>query len=132
MNSKVRDNLNSLKERDIYSLGLFCLYKLIGTAEYSSLSELVYVLDKKNLLNLCEYFGGQTITIPTVDELENLIYALLLYQYVKIEHKEYDEAIQLIQYRGRNLRAIKNNYKKLTEVLENYSFQTRPGIDDNY
>lgn len=30
----------------------------MGTNEYSSLSELAYILDKDNLLNLCEFFGG--------------------------------------------------------------------------
>ncbi len=129
MSSDVKNKLSSLKERDVYSLGLFCLYKLIGTPEYSSVSELAYILDKKNLLNLCEYFGGQTITIPTMDELENLIYSLLLYQYVKIENMNYDEAVQLIGHKSKDLRAVKANYRKLLEVLRDYSFQVRSDID---
>ena len=104
-------------------------YTLIGTPEYSSISELAYVLDKKNLLNLCEYFGGQTITIPTIDELESLIYSLLLYQYVKIEHMDYNEAIQLIGHESKDLRAVKANYRKLVEVLDDYTFQVRSDIN---
>ena len=65
--STINSNLNTLKERDVYSLLLFCLYKLSDIPEYSSLSELVYVMDKKNFLNFCEYFGGQTIKVPTID-----------------------------------------------------------------
>ncbi len=129
MSSEIKNKLSSLKERDVYSLGLFCLYKLIGTPEYSSISELAYVLDKKNLLNLCEYFGGQTITIPTIDELESLIYSLLLYQYVKIEHMDYNEAIQLIGHESKDLRAVKANYRKLVEVLDDYTFQVRSDIN---
>lgn len=129
MNSEIKTKLSSLKERDVYSLGLFCLYKLIGTPEYSSISELAYVLDKKNLLNFCEYFGGQTITVPTTDELENLIYSLLLYQYVKIENMDYDEAIQLIGHESKDLRAVKANYRKLLEVLRDYTFQVRSDVD---
>lgn len=56
--TKLQRGLNNLKEQDLYSLSLFCLYKLMGTNEYSSLSELAYILDKDNLLNLCEFFGG--------------------------------------------------------------------------
>jgi hypothetical protein len=47
--------------------------------DYMVLSELVYVLDKDNLLKLCEYFGGSTIKIPTIKELESIVYSLLLY-----------------------------------------------------
>lgn len=82
-------------------------------------------MDKENLLNLCEYFGGQTIRIPTTTELESLVYSLLLYQYVKIEKMDYDEAIKLIGHESKDLRAVKSNYRKLVDVLQNYTFQTR-------
>ena len=69
-------NIDNLKKRDVYSLMLFVLYKLRDIPEYSSISELAYILDKDNLLRLCEYFGGITLTIPTIDELESIIYSL--------------------------------------------------------
>ena len=125
MSSIITRGLNNLKERDVFSLALFVLYKTIEVPEYSSLSELAYVLDKKNLLNLCEYFGGQTITIPTVDELTSLVYSLLLYQYVKIDHMDYKEAIKLIGHESKDLRAVKANFRKLCEVLQDYSFTPR-------
>ena len=125
MSRMITQGLNNLKERDLYSLSLFSLYKLIGIPEYSSLSEMAYVLDKENLLNLCEYFGGQTIKIPTTTELESLVYSLLLYQYVKIEKIDYDEAIKIIGHESKDLRAVKANYRKLVEVLSNYTFNTR-------
>lgn len=125
MSDLITHGLNSLKERDLYSLSLFCLYKLIGIPEYSSLSEMAYILDKENLLNLCEYFGGQTIKIPTIDELESLVYSLLLYQYVKIEKMDYADAIALIGHESKDLRAVKANYRKLVEVLSEYSFTGR-------
>ena len=123
--SSVATNLNNLKERDLYSLSLFSLYKLTGVPEYSSLSELVYVLDKDNLLNLCEFFGGQTIRIPTIDELEALVYSLLLYQYVNVDKVEYKDAIKLIGHESKDLRAVKANYRKLVEILKNYNFNVR-------
>lgn len=125
MSSIISNALSNLKERDLYSLSLFSLYKLIGIAEYSSLSEMVYVLDKDNLLNLCEYFGGQIIRIPTIDELTNLVYSLLLYQYVKIEKIPYEKGIELIGHESKDLRQVKANYRKLCEVLNKYDFQSR-------
>ena len=76
---KTTQELNNLKSQDIYSLILFALYKLREIPEYSTLSELAYIVDKENLLKLCEYFGGTTIHIPTIDELESILYSLLLY-----------------------------------------------------
>ena len=121
----VTTNLNNLKERDVYSLLLFCLYKLSDIPEYSSLSELVYVMDKNNFLNFCEYFGGQTIKVPTIEELDALMYSLLLYQYVKIDKIPYEKALTLIGHESKELRAVKKNYRKLCEVLQKYSIKPR-------
>ena len=82
---KIKTEIARLKEMDVYSLMLFALYKIKDIPEFSTLSEMAYVLDKDNLLKLCEYFGGLTIKIPTVDELQSIIYALVLYQYVDID-----------------------------------------------
>lgn len=117
-----KNDLETLKQTDLYSLVLFSLYKMIEIPEYSSLSQLAYALDRENLLNLCEYFGGQTITIPTTRELEALTYSLLLYQYVNIEHKDYDEAIELIGHHPCELRQVKSQYRALCKILEKYSF----------
>ena len=125
------EQIKYLKETDTYSLILFCLYKLIEIPEYSSLSELVYVLDKPNLLNLCEYFGGQTITIPTIDELETLTYSLLLYQYVNVEGKDYVEALELIGHESQDLRRVKKFYSKLCDVLSKYDFKPRENMKHN-
>lgn len=121
----IKENLNNLKSQDIYSLILFVMYKLVGVPEYSALSELAYVLDKKNLLNLCEYFGGITIRIPTIDELESLMYSLLLYQYVKIDKMDYKDALALIGHESKDLRKVKKDYLKICDILDNYKFTPR-------
>lgn len=120
--SKTNQELLSIKELDIYSLILFALFKLRDIPDYLVLSELVYVLDKDNLLKLCEYFGGNTLYIPTIEELESILYSLLLYQYVDIEHMEYDKAVELLGQKSSRLRKIKSDYLKLHDVLANYSF----------
>ena len=109
---------------DIWTLLLFALYKIKDLPEYSTLSELAYILDKKSLLKLCEYFGGITMNIPTIEDLENLTKSLLLYQYTIIEHKTYDEAIKLLGDTD-NLRLIKSNYVKLCNILDKYTFSER-------
>ena len=119
---RIKEKLSTLKEQDFYSLILFSLYKLKDIPEYSSLSELAYILDKESLLKLCEYFGGMTLKIPTIKELETLVYTLVLYQYVNIDNIKYDDAIKLIGYKSSDLRQVKINYHNLCDILDKYDF----------
>ena len=119
---RLKEDLAKLNEVDSYSLILFVLYKLKDIPEYSAISELAYVLDKGNLLKLCEYFGGLTIRIPTIDEFEEVVHSLLLYQYVDINHMSFDEALKLLGNRTTDVRIIKRNYNKIKHLLENYTF----------
>ena len=119
---KIREELEKLKSVDIYSLLMFALFKLRDIPEYSTLSELVYLIDRENLLKLCEYFGGLTITIPTISELESLVYSLLLYQYVDIDNMKYDDAVDIIGHKSCDLRKVKSDYLKMKGLLSKYDF----------
>lgn len=124
----VKNILTNLKDIDIYSLSMFTLYKLADIPEYSSLCELPYILDKENMLKLCQYFGGRTIKIPTIEELHSLMYLLLLYQYVNIEKIDYNEAVKIIGYDTKNLRQVKSTYNKLCKILDKYNIKKRDSI----
>lgn len=121
----IKNELQKLKHADIWSLMLFVLYNFQKVPEYSSISELAFVLDEKNLLRLCEYFGGQTIRIPTIDQLEETVYGMLIYQYVDIEKIPLDEAIKLINVDKSKEKAIINCYKSVKYVLSNYTISER-------
>lgn len=124
----IKNNIENLKQTDLYSLLLFVLYKMTNNAQYSSLSQLAYVLDKENLLNFCEFFGGQTIKVPTTQELETLISGLLLYQYVKIDHIEYSEALKLIGISSTESRQLKTAYTNICKTMQEYSFVPQEGV----
>ena len=94
--TRLKSEIDTLKNKDIYSLMLFILFKLRDLPEYSTLSELIYILNKDEFLKLCEYFGGLTIKIPTIEELENLVNVLLLYKYINIDNMEQEEAEKLL------------------------------------
>ena len=121
MNSTLRKELDNLKMTDTFSLILFVLYKIRDVDEYSTLSELAYILDKDTLLNLCEYFGGLTIRIPTIEEIDSIINSLLLYQYINIDGYSYNEAIEKIGFDSFQLRKIKKDYNNICSILDNYS-----------
>ena len=120
----IKKQLEELKENDVFSLILFILYKSTSLPEYSSLSQLAYTLDKNNLLKLCNIFGGQTLYIPTLDELEKLIYGLMMYQYVDIEHFDFDYAFSQLNLDYKDNTIIKKDitlfYNKVKHIISDY------------
>lgn len=117
----VKKDVSALRSVDVYSLVLFTLYQIKDIPEYSTLSELAYILDKPNLLYLLEYFGGTTIRIPTKEELQTVISTLLVYQYVNIEHMTYTKAISMLNGISRSqYKEIKELYDKICKVLDRY------------
>ena len=118
----LKTELNNLKNNDIYSLLLFTLFQCRQTNEYSALSELSYILDETNLLNLLEYFGGMTLTIPTIDELELLLCGLNVFQSVHIEGLTIEDS--LLKYVGHKFKIgeIQKAYTQISDVMINYSF----------
>lgn len=121
----VKSSLDKLQEKDIWSLMLFVMYKSQEAPEYAALSELSYILDRKNLLRFCEFFGGSTIKVPTIDELELYVYALLLYQYLDIEHLDLAQAVEKMGEKSVSTKAVQGVYNKLKRVLQDYSLSPR-------
>lgn len=119
----LKDEVNKLNLNDIYSLILFVIFQLKKLPEYAVLSELVYSVDQNSLLNLCKQFGGMTITIPTLDELNDVLDALLIYCYVNIENKSFDYAISLLNREQTNLDHVKEIYMQVVEVTTEYDFR---------
>lgn len=120
--TKIVESLNALNKTDVYSLMLFTLYKLQDTPEYSTLSELCYVLEGDNLTKFLSYFGGMTIKIPTLRDMRLLLQGLLLYQYVNIEEGDYKEALKALadEFTEEEIETI---YEKIVDVTKNYDFR---------
>ena len=117
MNSELRN----LKTKDVYSLILFILYKLKEDPKYSTLSELAYILDKDSLLNLCQYYGGLTITIPTMSEIDHVLNALLLYQKVQVDGLDFDTVFNSLDLRQKEKEQILDLYKCIINIMSKYS-----------
>lgn len=58
---------------------------LTSNAEFANLPELFSLIGARSLIKLCKYAGGETITIPTLEELCNAIEALQWYYDVCIK-----------------------------------------------
>ena len=73
--------------------------------QFSCLPELFAIIDFDNFIDLCNYVGGETITIPTLEELSASLAALQWFYDVFIKHtktvedipKQYAEMVGKIQ-----------------------------------
>lgn len=119
---KIRTEVENLSEADIYSLTLFALYKAKDLPELSSLSQLAYILDKENLLKLCEYFGGLTITIPTIEEIEILLHSLLVFQLRDIEKKSEEDIAAELSKISVDVDKVEEKYFQVKKLLKDYNF----------
>lgn len=118
-----------LNMSDTYSLILFTLYKLKDVPEYSALSELAFVLDKKNLFKFCEFFGGLTIKVPTRLELVELTKALYIYQKIDIENCDVKATLNEFGYSISSFKAspLKKLYDEVRELMQQYNFVSADG-----
>ena len=126
----IRKELDNLKEADIMSFILFALYKLRETPEYSGLSELLFILDKNSVFKLCEYFGGLTIKIPTISDLELLLNSLLVYKAIDIDKRDSEEVFSELK-ETLDMRDVKKTYIKLRDLLNSYELSSRSDIWKN-
>ena len=123
--SNILKSLELLEKPDIYSLLLFSIYKLHDTKEYSTLSELVYILDKDNLFNFLSMYGGMTITIPTVQEMQKMLDALLLYEKIHFDGMESTQALADFTNLTYSQKELIKMYKTISSVLDEYDFRIK-------
>lgn len=117
--------LEEMDVKDVYSLLLFVLYKLKDDKKFSTLSELVYILDKDSLFNLLSVYGGLTITIPTTKELKLIVSGLLIYQLVNLEGRDLMTSIKEVNKGEYTEAELKEVYLKICEVVRNYEFKRK-------
>ena len=86
-------NLSDLNKEDTYSIALLLLFVSNNNNRYSTLSELPYIFDHDNFMRFISYYEGQTITIPTQDEILKTLRILLLYQKYVVEQIGWRDAL---------------------------------------
>ena len=120
--TSINDSINSLHLSDIYSLMLFILYKVQEIPDYAVLSELCYLCDGNNLTRILTYFAGKTVKFPTEAEMAVLTNALLLYQYVNIEHNAFAEAqAKLENVTPKQREKITELYLQILPIMAKYN-----------
>ena len=91
---KKDDRLPITEELDfVYLLEL--MPALHSVPQFAWLPELFSIIGHEKLLKLCKYAGGETIRIPTLDELSDSIEALQYYYDINIKKSKSIEEIPL-------------------------------------
>lgn len=120
--TKITEALNNLSKEDTYSFLMFTLYKLKDDPRWTGLSELCYLLDGDSLAKLLTYYGGMTITIPTLKDFRLMLKALSLYDLVNLQGHDFDCSMKTIMDAEFQEEEIKETYKKVLEVVSDYQF----------
>lgn len=113
-----KSKLLELNTVELYNFILFALYKLRDNPDYLVLSEMMLLLDKDTVLTLMEYFGGLTITIPKISDLQTVIKTLNIYVGTKFHGKNFIDMIQGIPKKER--KKVRDCYDKLEHIMELY------------
>lgn len=74
---------------------------------FAWLPELFSIVGPESLINLCRYAGGETITIPTLDELTSSVEALQYFYDIHIKKTKSIQDLPLSLY---------DKYKVISEV----------------
>ena len=118
----IYSEINKFKTKDIYSLMLYILYKISDDPQYSTLSQLSYILNKEDLLKLCSYYGGLTIKIPSIDELELILNALFVFYEVDIQKQDMTKTLNNFQTTISERYKIKKAYSAIKNTLKDIDF----------
>lgn len=121
--SNILKALEELDKQDIYSLILFTLYRLKDVSEYSVLSELVYILDEKSFSRFLSYFEGQTIKIPKIQDLKNIINALLFYERKSNTNLTDDEILADLNVSEKEKDTLYETINLISEIIKEYDFK---------
>lgn len=115
--------LKDLEVTDIYSVLLFAIFNLKRDPKYSTLCELCYVIDNNSFINMLQYFGGKTITIPTVKEFKDLVDSLCLYDLVNVDGIDYSRALKDLDISKDRMEEVSKIYQKICDILSKYNFK---------
>ena len=110
-------DLNKLNQSDVYSIICEMLYAFRDDNSFGTMSELAYILDKDSFMRFIKYFGGTTITIPTVSEFKSTIKLIQLYHYFNIENMSWKDALDKAGFDKSETRTAQRKLMTFTKKL---------------
>ena len=119
------NDLNFLNPRDAYAVATALLYALRVQPQYSVISELPYLLDYDSFIKFIKYYGGQTIRVPTLEEMSEVFKLMLLYQYHEVDTLDWKTSLKKSGYRDEDSWSVKAKLQILKKILKDQDFGGR-------
>ena len=104
-------------ERDVFFLVQVALAQMLNNPNLSTTAELFYLLDRTSLLNLLTYYGGQTITLPTKEEMLEALNYFTLYYYYESKGLSFNEALDKTNLPKIHNRRYQVRYRRFMESI---------------
>ena len=93
-----------LDEEETFMLSIILLAHMHNDEKYKDLSELIFLFDNyKGFKQFIKFYEGTTIEVPTVIELKQALRLLALFQKVKIDKRDFDDAYESLKLKDLNL-----------------------------
>lgn len=111
----------ALSEEEHYVLNILLLSYLTEDDSYKDVAELCFMFDDySNFKKFVKYYGGKTIKVPTQDELKLSLKHLLLFQYVKIDGKDFDDSFKKLNLKdyGVDKESAKTTVEKFYKYIK--------------
>lgn len=121
--TSIQRNIDKLNKEDTYALMMVLLYASKNNLKYSALNELAYILDEKSFKNFIKYYGGQVIRVPTYEEMQGALKTLLLYQFYKVENKDWQTALKMAGFSSSETFSAKRRLIKFIEHIDDYEYE---------
>jgi len=112
-------DLDRIGKEEACSVATSLLYSLRKEPKYSVMSELFYILDYPNFIRMIKYFGGETIRIPSSEEINYTLRIMLLYQYYKVEELSWDDSVSRSGLSDEPVASLKAKITSLEKILKN-------------
>lgn len=132
---KKKPNLDPrfLDKKETYALMLSAIYASEADPNYRLLADLMYLLDDKAFKEFLTLFEGQTIRIPTIAELTEMLKALTIYTYKDIHGLSWKDVAKLIGAQDTTAQPYRGSiaYQKLKAAMRENKVSTG-GIFDEF
>lgn len=110
-------DLSRMSQSDIYSIVCELLYVIKDDPKYSAMSELAYILNQESFIKFIKYFGGTSITVPTLDEFKQTLRVMQLYHYFNVQNMSWKDALVKAGFERNETRSAQRKLMQFTEVL---------------
>lgn len=133
MTRKLNVDPRFLDKKETYALMLSAIYASEADPSYRLLSDLMYILDDQMFKEFLTLFEGQTITIPTMSQLTEMLKALTIYTYKDIQGLEWKEVAKLVGAQDAPSNPYRGSiaYQKLKAAMRDKKVSTG-GIFDEF